>query len=115
MRKSTDKYYYNDLQLFGVSMIFNDAKNYQSLIENFLESQRAKLEAEFSQTDIEIESKKAGEFHQEYFEHLLNSYIDRHRELGEFFPHNFRAFFLTQVIALIEAEFKKNCQSLWEV
>jgi len=106
-RTRPNRFYYNDLHLFGVSMIFTDIKNYQSLIEDFLESQKAKLEAEFNETDIVIESKKAGKFHQEYHEHLLNSYIDRHRELGELFPHNFRAFFLTQVIAIIEAEFKK--------
>ena len=100
---------YKFLHLFGVEMIFTDIKNYQNLIETFLHDEKKKFEDGFSNESIEEESKKAGEHHNEYYEHLLNSYIDRHRELADVFPNNFRAFLLTQVISVIESELKKIC------
>lgn len=97
------------LQLWGIDMLFNDLKNYQALIENFLLQEKQKLEEEFEKTDFELESKKAGDNHREYYNHLIDSYSERHHEIAGLFPHHFRCFFLTQAISVIESELKKVC------
>ncbi|MDB9382284.1 hypothetical protein PN465_08615 [Nodularia spumigena CS-584] len=100
-----------NLQLFGIDMLFNDLKNYQNLIEDFLSREKKKLEEEYDVIDFELESKKAGDNHREYYNHLIDSYSERHHEIAGLFPHHFRCFFLTQTMAVIEAEFKKLCNS----
>jgi len=106
---SNDYQYIADLQLFGIDILFNDLNNYQNLIESFLQKERENLEEEFSSTDLELESKKAGENHREYYNHLIDSYSERHHDIAGLFPHHFRSFFITQTMSVIEAELKKLC------
>ena len=100
---------YKDSQLFGIDILFTDLRNYQNLIEGFLLEKKSILKKDFDETDLEIESKKAGENANRYYEHLIDSYSERHHEISRLFPHNFRASFLTQVISVIETELKRIC------
>jgi hypothetical protein len=108
-QRSQDYHYFADLQIFGIDIIFNDLNNYQNLIESFLQKEKESLEKEFNATDLELESKKAGENHREYYSHLIDSYSERHHDIAGLFPHHFRCFFITQTMSVIEAELKKIC------
>jgi pterin-4a-carbinolamine dehydratase len=100
---------WNKLHLFGIDLIYTDLRNYQNLIEGFLSKEKRELEKDYDEADLEKEAEKAGAEKEQYFQHLIDSFAERHHEISRQFPHNFRASFLVQVISVIESELKKIC------
>ncbi len=59
--------------------------------------------------EIANESKKWEPYEKEYYDHLSDQFFERHWEISELYPHNFRASFLIHIISFIEYELKKIC------
>lgn len=100
---------WDKLQLFSIDIIFMDLRNYQNLIEDFLSNKKNELEENYNQIDLEKEAAKAGPNKDQYYQHLIDSFAERHHEISRQFPHNFRASFLIQIVSVIESELKKIC------
>lgn len=100
---------YSKLQLFGIEMIFVDFKNYQNLIETFLNDKRVELEKDFDKDDLTKTIDLNSESNQLYRDHLLDQFSERHREISVIFPHSFRVSLLTQIVSFIEFELKEIC------
>lgn len=100
---------YSRSHLFGIELAFIELKNYQSVIENFLDEEKIKLKPTFNESDIIQKAQANLEIRQEYYSYLLDQCAERAWELNELYPHNFRASFLTQIISFVEYELKKIC------
>ena len=100
---------YSKLHLFGIELAFIELKNYQSVIENFLDEEKLRLKTSFDESDFVHKIEMKTETERDYHSYLLDQYAERSWELNELYPHNFRASFLTQIISFIEYELKKIC------
>ncbi|WP_272151390.1 hypothetical protein [Tenacibaculum aiptasiae] len=100
---------WTEIQLFGIELIFSDLKKYQILIESFLSKEKKELEKDFSESDLKKEAKKAGKKKDQYYQHLIDSYSEKHHEITKQFPHSFRASFLVQIISVIESQLREIC------
>ncbi|MDO6804016.1 hypothetical protein Q4595_16340 [Wenyingzhuangia sp. 1_MG-2023] len=96
------------------SIVFDDLRKYQNLIENFLVTQKINLEEK--NFEVEINNKmNDSEKYDKYLE-LVGSEneekFENYHEIARMFPHNFRVSFLTQIISVVETKLNKICDDL---
>lgn len=99
-----------ELKLFGIEMVFEGFRNYQTLMESFLEVEKSNLENSYNEEEIAKEAKQAGEYEEQLYMHIVSGYVERFEEISMLYPHNFRASFLIQIFSFIEYELKMICK-----
>lgn len=98
-----------NFDIIDLSLAFEQLERYQRSIESFLAIEKQKHEESFDEDEVNELAKTAGEFEDQYFQHMLQGFTDTQTELSELFPHYFRASFLIQVFSFLEYELKKIC------
>ncbi len=95
---------YLDTNIFGIEMAIIEFKNYQNMIENFLESEKNNLEKSYKDKIFKI-----NECNNYSNDLLIQNLSEKHNDISRLFPHNFRASFLIQIVAFIDHELKEIC------
>lgn len=97
-------------ELFGLELIFIDFRNYQNLMENYLDNVKVNFEKKHDIKSLIKSEEAQKKYGNEYLMHMVTSYCNEYERLTLQFPHDFRASFLVQIISFIEYELKAICQ-----
>jgi hypothetical protein len=98
-------------ELFGTELIFEEFHNYLNLMEDFLSKNIKDFEEKLDKNkkNIERESRKVGEFKNDYQNHFEGMLFEQYHNIFILYPHYFRTSFLIHLISFIEFELREIC------